>query len=190
MTTTPTSLADPTPEALATMVQAKAIETGHGCGATVESTGTGCGRKIDVGLLCSLHDKVARRRFDKAVSGDRRARYDDIVRVLTVMVGDLADLLAEAEHRHGITVRLRSATIAMFELSRIHRLEDGRVGLSIGHCLNNPRYSGGVYPPLSENFLVDVGLTVWAANGLQETIAATARTVREGEIMAPSGAAA
>lgn len=108
----------------------------------------------------------------------KHIKYADITKTLTVTVGALADALVEAGGPHGVTVRLRTATIAMFEIGGIERLESGRVWLCIGHCLNNPRASHGVYPPLDPEKLVDVGVTATTPQSIVELLEAESLPVR------------
>lgn len=131
------------------------------------------------GLLCARHDKVARNRMAKAVSGRRRPEYKDLIQQHTVTAADLVELVADAPHHHGVTVRLRSATVAMFQLRGLHLQENGSVSMSIGHCLNNARYSGGIYTPFATGHLIDVGLTAWSDPHLRRGVAERALIVQD-----------
>lgn len=161
------------------MVGADTSVTGNGCPARIEATLDRCRRDVADGLLCIRHDRVARNRFAKAAAGQRRATYADHTQNVTVTVADLADIVTSAPHHHGVTVRLRSATIAHFELAGISRQQGRGIVLRIGHCLSNSRYSGGVYPQLEGERLVDVGTTAWAPAGLAEAL--QSRSVRPGD---------
>lgn len=108
----------------------------------------------------------------------KRIKYEDLTQEVTVTVGDLAAIIHKAEHKRGITVRLRTATIAMFEFGGTSTTKNGSVWLSIGVCLSNPRYRGGSYMPLSPDHLVDVGTTAEAHGDLVEALEAKAQPVR------------
>ncbi|XKH58573.1 hypothetical protein LG293_16095 (plasmid) [Citricoccus nitrophenolicus] len=168
---------EPTAETLARLVRAESTTTDGGCAALLDATNAQCQRDIADRMLCARHHKVAHARYEKAAAGQRRIMSRDVTQQVTVTVGDLTDAL-DGQHRRGVTVRLRSASIADFELCSIDRADDGRVRLSIGHCLNNSRYSGGVYGLLDPGHLVDVGTTAWAPAGLTESLSAKAVQVR------------
>jgi hypothetical protein len=96
-------------------------------------------------------------------------KLDDLTHQLTVTVGDLAEALTTKEHLRGVAVRLRTATIAFFELSEAQAADNGRVWLSIGPCLT-ARYQGGTYGTVSPTKLVDVALTADAPDGLADEL--------------------
>lgn len=181
MTTTATRTAEPSAAVLAAMVDANTLITAYGCVAAIKDTGLQCRRAIDTGLLCTRHHKVALNRFAKARAGKRRAAFADLTQTVTVTIADLHALLATAPHRHGITVRLRSATVGTFEIGGLSRNENDTYNLSTRHCLNNSAYSQpSIYLPITGDYLVDVGTTAWAPEGLAEALAAKAVTVRDG----------
>lgn len=108
----------------------------------------------------------------------KRITYDDICDPVTVTVADLADAFGKHPDNRHITVRLRSATIAMFKLGGVMRQESGHVWLSVGGCLNNARISGGSYGNMQPGHLIDVAITKDADPGFWRLIERNAVPVR------------
>lgn len=104
------------------------------------------------------------------MSRKKRMKFDDLTHRITVTAGDLAAAIESKEHHRGVAIRLRTATIGFFELSECRTAKNGRVWLSIGTCLNNPRYKGGTYGTVEPTKLVDVGVTADAPDGLADEL--------------------